>query len=85
VEVQSNEVVYAFLQGGRPRELHFVSLRDAFDRACGHLEGEEAMVFQIRQGERIAFTGMDIIELYPDWIEWRARGGSHPVECHGAS
>lgn len=74
------EYVYAYLQNGAPHELGCPSLRVAVDRACEHIESEDAMVFQIRVGRDVALSGMDIFELYPDWLQWREVGGTHPAD-----
>lgn len=73
--------VYSFLQGGKPRELSFGDLQAAVDQACLHLEGEEAMIFQIRRGEEVLFSGIEIIELYPAWVDWRAGNAEHPIHA----
>jgi len=75
------EFVYAYLQNGRPKEEPFGSLRAAVNQACEHIQGEEAMVFQIRGTEDLTLSGIDIIELFPDWLSWRDQGGPHPADA----
>lgn len=79
----SDGFVYSFLQGGKPRELAFDELQSAVDQACKHLEGEEAMIFQIRRGEKVLLSGIEIIELYPAWVEWRDGNAAHPIHDLG--